>query len=435
MQSDRQLGFWMCTALVVGNTIGVGIFLLPASLAPYGLNALAGWAITTAGMTVVAASLALLARRFPDADGPHAYLEATSGRFPAFVATWCYWVQCWITNATIPVGVVGYLDAVFPSLAAVPAAAQSLTLLWGCVAINVLGVRAGGRVQVATAALKLVPLAAVIALGVVLLVTSPGAFREHVPTTPIAPGAFMAAGTIALFAMLGVESAAVPAGRVRDAGRTVPRATLAGTLVTALVYVAVSSVALFLIPQAKLAASAAPFADLLDERIGRGLGRGLAAFVVISGLGALNGWTLVTGDLTATMAGRGALPAGLARRNDRGAPVTALLVTAVLATATLLMNYSKSLVDGFTFLTEIVTAASLPLYVGCAYALVVLARRAGPGRDRTALAVGAVGLAYTAYAFVGLGREPFLWALALGAAGLPVWLLARRVPPAAVGES
>ena len=40
---DRKLGFWTCTALVVGNTIGIGIFLLPASLAPYGLNAMLGW--------------------------------------------------------------------------------------------------------------------------------------------------------------------------------------------------------------------------------------------------------------------------------------------------------------------------------------------------------------------------------------------------------
>ena len=61
----------MCTALVVGNTIGVGIFMLPASLAPYGLNAMPAWLITAAGCMFVAWVFAGLARTFPDDDGPY----------------------------------------------------------------------------------------------------------------------------------------------------------------------------------------------------------------------------------------------------------------------------------------------------------------------------------------------------------------------------
>jgi len=104
----KELGFWMCTALVVGNTIGIGIFLLPASLAPYGFNAMIGWGITVLGMSVLARVFARLARGFPEADGPYAYIQATLGDQAAFVAIWCYWVSCWITNAAIAIGVVGY---------------------------------------------------------------------------------------------------------------------------------------------------------------------------------------------------------------------------------------------------------------------------------------------------------------------------------------
>ena len=68
--NTRQLGLGMATALVVGNTIGMGIFMLPASLAPYGFNALLGWGITVLGMSVLARVLARLARDFPQADGP-----------------------------------------------------------------------------------------------------------------------------------------------------------------------------------------------------------------------------------------------------------------------------------------------------------------------------------------------------------------------------
>lgn len=426
MQARKELGFWMCTALVVGNTIGIGIYVLPASLAPYGFNAMLGWGITVLGMTVLARVFARLAREFPSADGPYAYIEATSGRLPAFFATWCYWVSCWITNAAIAIGVVGYLGKVLPGLEAVPAAVQALVLLWAFVLVNLLGVRTGGRVQVVTTVIKLMPMAVIMLLGAWLLATEPATYVQAPPATPLSLEALMAASTVALFAMLGIESAAVPAGRVRDPERTIPRATMAGTLLTAAIYIAVSSMALLLIPQQQLGASSAPFAELLDRFMGAGNGRVLAVFVVVSGLGALNGWTLLVGELTATMARHGSLPAPLARLNARGAPGVALLVTGGLATAMVLMNYSKSLVEGFTFLTLIVTAANLPLYVLCAFALVVLWRRGTRRLPGPLLVLGGLGTAYSVFAFIGLGREPFVWALVLGAAGLPLYWLVRR---------
>jgi APA family basic amino acid/polyamine antiporter len=266
---------------------------------------------------------------------------------------------------------------------------------------------------------------AIVLLGAWLLSTEPATYTRQVPDTPLSLGALMAASTIALYAMLGIESAAVPAGRVRDPERTIPRATMAGTLLTAAVYIVVSSMALLLIPQDKLAQSGAPFVELLDDYLGNGVGRLLAVFVVISGLGALNGWTLLTGELTATMARHGSLPQPLARLNARGAPIVALLTTGLLATAMVLMNYSKSLVEGFTFLTLVVSAANLPLYLLCAFALLVLARRGTARLPGDLWVLGVLGTAYSVFAFVGLGREPFLWAIALGAAGLPVYLLMR----------
>ncbi len=425
MQPGKELGFWMCTALVIGNTIGMGIYLLPASLAPYGLNAMIGWTITVFGMTMLARVFARLAREFPAADGPYAYVEATSGRVAAFIAIWCYWVSTWITNAALAVGVVGYLTTVLPVLAGVPPAMLSLALLWLFVAVNLLGIRAGGRVQVVTTALKLLPMLAIVLLGAWLLLTEPATYTRQVPTTPLTLEALMAASTIALYAMLGIESAAVPAGRVRDPEHTIPRATMAGTLLVAAVYVAVSSMALLLIPQGKLAQSSAPFVELLDDYLGNGVGRVLAVFVVISGLGALNGWTLLTGELTATMARHGSLPQPLARLNARGAPIVALVTTGLLATAMVLMNYSKSLVEGFTFLTLVVSAANLPLYLLCAFALLLLARRRTARVPGDLWVLGLLGTGYSVFAFVGLGREPFLWAIALGVAGLPVYLLMR----------
>ena len=114
--STRALGLTMCTALVVGNTIGMGIFMLPASLAPYGLNAIPAWLLTAAGSIFIAWVFAGLARTFPDDDGPIAYTGRAFGGGVAFTVMWCYWVSTWVTNAVLATGVVGYLTMFFPVL-------------------------------------------------------------------------------------------------------------------------------------------------------------------------------------------------------------------------------------------------------------------------------------------------------------------------------
>jgi APA family basic amino acid/polyamine antiporter len=425
-RQERKLGFWMCTALVVGNTIGIGIFLLPASLAPYGFNALIGWVITVVGCMAMARVFARLARDMPNADGPYGYIRSTLGDVPAFIAIWCYWVSLWITNAAIATGVVGYLGAVFPALAVVEPTLLALALVWLFVIVNLFGVRTGGRVQIVTTVLKLVPMLVVAVLGAWLLFTHPASYTQQLPTTPIGINQLMAASTIALFAMLGLESATVPAGKVIDPGRTIPRATIVGALLTAVIYIIVSTVPLLLIPQAQLGQSSAPFALLLDQYLGQGSGRWLALFVLVSGLGALNGWTLLVGELTRTMAANGVLPKVLTRNNRRGAPALPLLVTGVLASGMVLMSYSKSLVEGFTLLTTVVTAANLPLYLFCALALLVMWRRGQKPVNRDLLWLAIPGAVYVVFAFVGLGHEPFWYAVALAAAGLPVYVLMRQ---------
>ena len=63
-RNERELGFWMSSALIVGNMVGSGIFLLPASLAPFGLNSITGWGVTVSG-AILLAIFARLSRGFP----------------------------------------------------------------------------------------------------------------------------------------------------------------------------------------------------------------------------------------------------------------------------------------------------------------------------------------------------------------------------------
>ena len=179
----------------------------------------------------------------------------------------------------------------------------SLSFIWLFVGVNVLGVRSGGRVQVITSLLKIVPLLLVMVLGPIAILAEPATYTANLPTTPpVGLQPSMAAAAIALYAMLGFESATIAAGRARDPERTIPRATLIGTLVVAIIYVAIVGISMLLVPQATLATSDAPFVTITDSLLGAGYGRWIALFVVISGLGCLNGWTLVVAELGRTLA-------------------------------------------------------------------------------------------------------------------------------------
>jgi basic amino acid/polyamine antiporter, APA family len=423
----RALGLVMCTALVVGNTIGLGIFMLPASLAPYGLNAVPAWLITAAGIIFVAWVFAGLARAFPDDDGPIAYAGRAFGGGVAFTLMWCYWVSTWVTNAVLATGVVGYLSMFFPVLGTNHwlAAVTALSLLWLFVLINLRGVRTAGRVQVLSSALKLLPLFGIIVLGLWALFAPHAQSLVHVPTTPVTFSGVTAASALALYAMLGVESAALPAGRVRDPGRTIPRATFIGTLLVALICICASLVPILLIPQAELAISNAPFADAFARFVGPASGKILAAFVIVSGLGCLNGWTLILGEITVSFARHGAFPQALGRVNSHGAPTLAFVVTGLFASIMMISSYNDSIAGAFTFLSVVVTAANLPLYLGCALAVLVLWRRGKlpqlGARELRWVAASFLALSYCVWICFGFGGKSLLWALALCAVGIPVY--------------
>jgi APA family basic amino acid/polyamine antiporter len=428
--NTRQLGLGMCTALVVGNTIGMGIFMQPAALAPFGLNALTAWLAVIVGCASLAIVFSALARRFPQADGPFDYVRATLGEPVAFAAMWGYWISTVVTLPTLAVGVVGYFISVFPASRALPPALLSVAFIWLFVGVNLLGVKSGGRVQVVSSLLKLVPLLVVMVLGAAAILGEPSAYMANLPTTPpVGLQPSMAAAALALYTMLGFESATVAAARARDPERTVPRATLIGTLVVALVYVAAVTIGMLLVPQATLATSDAPFVPIIDAVLGPGYGRWLALFVVISGLGCLNGWTLVVAELGRTLAIKQLVPEAMGRVNRFGVPWIGLLVIGVLGTVMGLMVYSDTLVEGFKFLSVVVAAANLPLYLCGALAVFLLWKRV-PGLAPPALWFAAVGgLAFTAFAFFGLGLKPFLWALGLTLAGLPIYYLMRKKHP------
>src|SRR5271170_3843980 len=371
MISPRPLlGFWMCVALVVGNSIGSGVFLLPASLAPFGLNSVIAWGFTACGAILLAVVFAQLSRAFPQAGGPYAYVNLAFGPFTAFIVAWGYWISIWVGNAAIATGGVSYLSPLLPWIADVPGASAAVTLLflWLLTFVNWYGIRASGWVQSVTTVLKVLPLLAVAALGL-FTVRSTSVAAAGIP---LSLSGTTAAATLTLWALLGLESATIPADKVRDPSRVIPVATLLGAVITALICILACTTVLLLVPPQTLAQSNAPFVDLARQYWGNTAGQVLAVFAAISGFGALNGWILLQGELPNAMAKSGVFPQVFARESPRRTPSFALIFSSGLVTVLILMNYQKSMVSIFTFMILLSTTACLVLYAVCSLALLRL---------------------------------------------------------------
>ena len=424
-----KLGFGMTVALVVGNIIGSGVYLVPASLAPYGRNSLSAWLFTATGALVLAVVFAALSRALPAEGGLYAYTRTAFGELAGFVVAWGYWVSVWVGNAAIATGAVSYSSVVAPWIVSVKGASVVVTLavVWLLTLVNCLGVRAAGWVQVVTTVLKLVPLVAIGCFGIFFV---RGDLVSAHAAVPFSLDATTAAATLTLWALLGLESATVPADKVEDPARTIPRATLVGTALSALLCALACSVVLVLVPQARLAASNAPFADAAEVLFGAGTGTLVAVFAAISAYGALNGWILLQGELPSVMARDGLFPRAFGTLSRRGTPVTALVATSLLVSGLVLTNVHKGLVEVFTFMIRISTTATLVAYLSCSLALLVLLRR-GQVVSRSVAwlaAAGAVGAAYSLWAIAGAGRDAVLWGTALILAAIPVYWLMRRAP-------
>jgi APA family basic amino acid/polyamine antiporter len=159
--------------------------------------------------------------------------------------------------------------------------------------------------------------------------------------------------SIALFSYLGVETAAVAAAKVKDADRNIPRATILGTLATAAVYMLSLTAVFGILPASKLASSTASFSDAANAMFGgTWVGHLMAIGVIISGFGALVGWTMICAEMPLAAANDGLFPKQFKRISGKGVPAFGIIASTVLASIAILINYLGS--NGQTVFTTLV---------------------------------------------------------------------------------
>lgn len=404
----------MAVALVMGNMIGSGVFLLPASLAPFGWDAVSGWIVTIAGAMCLAWMFARLMAGSP--IGPAELVQEEFGPVPGFLIGFSLWVYVWAGMVTISMAVVSYGSSFLPALGAHPAL-SALAIIWAMTGLNLMGTRVAGGFQLITTILKLVPLLVVAGLIVLILVDPARAPVADLPAFTLSLSGTNQAAALALWAMLGFESACLAAGRVEDPQRTIPRATLIGAGATGVFYLIVCSGIALLLPANQVAASNAPFELFVASYWSAGPAALVGLFAAISALGAVNGWILVQGEVPTGMAQRGMMPRLFARLAPNGMPVAAQLISTTLASILIWSNSSKSMGGLFSYTALLTTSVVLWLYFACA--LVALKR--GVARITAAL-----GIVFCLWSLWGAGWSISLSSVLLMAAGLPLYWWAKR---------
>lgn len=443
-QSKQQLSFLMLIALVMGNMIGAGVYLLPASLAPYGSMAIFAWCLTAGGALVLALMFANLSRTIVKTGGPYAYCRAGFGDFFGFLVAYNYWIAIWVGNAAVSVSLVSYLGSFFPLLNEASVSydpwisfAVKISFIWGVTLLNMLGVRRAGEFQLFTLLLKLFPLLLIIVLGLPLI-----DMHQAFQTPPLSDkvsmiSALASATTLTLWAFIGLESATIPAENAEDV-RDISKATIWGTLLAAVVYILSTIVVIGLIAPSRLQGISAPFSDAAALIFGSKFAVIIGISAIFSCLGSLNGWVLMQGQIPMAAARDNLFPSIFKKQNRYGAPVHGLIISSCFVTLLLLLTTRQTLISQFTFITLLATLAFLIPYFLTAMADLVLLKRNPEKLDkkrlRRSIWIAVLAGVYAFWTIIGAGKEIVFYGILLFLSSIPIYVVmvwrSQRLPEA-----
>jgi len=428
-KSTAKIGLWTTTSLVVGNMIGSGVFLLPASLAFFGGISLIGWVGSSLGAIFLAVLFSRLSKIVPNSvGGPYAYTREGLGDFAAFLVAWGYWISLWCTNAAIAVTFVSYMSVFIPILKTDSFAALGMGLgaVWLLTWLNTTSVKETGRLQLITTILKLMPLTLIAFVGIFYMK------MENFSPFNVSPQSNLSAiattVTLTLFSFLGLESATIPSGNIENPEKTIPRATMIGTLIAISVYILGSAAVMGMIPSSELKNSHAPFSDAAAIIWGDSARYWVAIGAIVSTFGALNGWILLQGQIPLAASRDNMFPRIFRKENKAGMPVTSLVASSILISGLLLMNLVKSLTDTFTFLVLLTTVCVLVTYLfsAASYGVLLLKSKSWRKDHWAGVIIALVAFSYSLFAVVGSSMETVYWGFIAILSGIPFYVWMRR---------
>ena len=421
-------------SLVIGNVIGTGIYILPASLAAYGSISLVSWIYTSIGALFLALTFAHLSKRYPKTGGPYAYCKEAFGRPVGFVVAYTYWTSNLVSISGLSVSCVGYLGFILPMLDSneaqyshVSALAVEIGFVWLFTLINLIGIHTAGVVQLCLTIIKILPL---------LLITLIGFGSIHLenlaPFTTSSESHFSAlssAAALTFWAYIGLEAATVPAENTAGY-KDIYKATVFGTLIAAIIYILSTFVLMGMMPLDHLMHSQFPFAEAATQLFGVNAGAILALCAVISGLGALNVCVLIQGQIVFAAARDKLFPHRFAVLSKHDVPVAGQLLSSSIVTLFLILTIEPVLLQQFNNIALLASLLTLVTYLisVCAEIKFSLASHGKLSRKliSKALLIAVLAALYSIWMIMSFEKKIIFSALGIFVAAVPVYYFGVR---------
>jgi len=428
----RQLTLFDSAALLVGTTIGSGIFIVPSLIARHvpepGL-VIAIWLCSGLLVLCGALTLAELGTMLPESGGLYVYMREAYGPFWAFLYGWTImFVVIPGTVAALTTAFLVYFEHFVP-LSIVARKALGIALLLGLAFINTRGAKQGAGVQNVFTGLKVLGLVALIALA---MVTGRGSGAHFQPAFPeqfslaLIP-AIGIAMISTLFAYDGWHFVGFVGGEIKDPQRTVPRSIFLGVFIVIVIYVAANVAYIFVLGQDRIARSERVAADAMTAMIGPTGATLITLAILCSTFGAISANVLAAPRVLFAMARDGTLTSRLSEVHPRyHTPANAIWVLAVWAGV-------LTLTGGYEHLITMSQFANWIFFTMVVLSVIVL-RRTHPEWPRPYRATGypytvvvfvVVSIAFVVNTLIASARSSLL-GLILLVIGIPVYRLSKR---------
>ena len=410
-------------SLVMGNMIGAGIFMLPVSLSKYGSISIFGWIISGIMAFILASIFRKLSKKYPGESGPFHYTEKSFGKFIGFFVIWGYWISILLVNASLAIAVTSY-STIFIKNLNDPVLSLSfavfIIILIGI--INAFGIKKVGQFQFVTTIFKIIPLLATIIIG--FFVFNLSNFTPINISQETNLEALTITTALTFFAFLGIESATIPADGIKNPKSTIPKATMIGTSLTFLIYVLSSIAIIGIMSPSEIVLSNAPYADAMGFVLGESAKSIIAIFAIISGLGCLNGWTLLQIEIPRSLAKKKLLGSIFSDKGSNRVPTKGLIISIILVIILLCLNYTKGLTNIFTYLILTSTFCTLILYffISLSEIINVFKNKKSLSEYSGSLATGIFAFLFCIWMIIGVGIESIISGIILLSLSIPIYI-------------
>lgn len=427
---EKKMGMFLLTLFVTGTIVGSGIYMLPAALAKLGSIGLFSWILTSIGAIFLALVFAKMSRIKPVTGGPYAYAHEEFGNLIGYQTAYCYWIAAWVGNTSLIPPTIGYLSVFFPFVHK-HNLITGLGLLWLFAIINLFGVKKVGIFNAIATFIKFMP---------VIIVACGGWFYFNVSyitqnfniSNQSSISAFTFAATLTLWSFVGVEAATVPASSVIKPEKTIPVATITGTLIAAIAYIVTCTLIMGMIPMKELAESVSPFADAGTVIIGTTGCYIIAIGALFSLFGGLNSWTLLASQVAMASADDNLFPKIFAKKNKFEIPIYGIIITAILSSTLLICTDKLPLEKEFEVFILAATALTVItyLYTSVAEIIHMLRNKTIEKHPKTNTTIAIIGCIFSIFAIMSSSKEVIYYVISIlliGIAAYPFLISKKRL--------